>query len=130
MLTSFAATYSGEGVNHDIYEGVVNVQPKRLFLTVIYILFRSNGTFIAPTLANTKPYVPQRRLRVTRLLPGHIFQHYRVPSGIPLYRFFNAAINSHLWTVDSNEFYVLFVNGWTPAGHFGNALGVDGYVLP
>ncbi len=130
VLTGFAATYSGEGISHYLYKGAVGraaqtaIPYYRLYFNPQRRHFYSSDFGEYNSLRSNAAFASDEGIT------GYVFPRYGIPGATPLYRLYNPAINSHLWTIDSNEFNFLRQNGWTPEGQLGNAAGVDGYVFP
>ena len=130
VLTGFSATYNGEGINHYLYRAPVN-RAAQTAIPYYRMFFKPQQRHFY-----TSDFNEYNAIRANTAFAsdegttGYIFPKYGVPGTTALYRLYNAAINSHLWTIDSNEFNFLRNNGWTAEGQPGNAAGVDGYVFP
>ncbi len=136
LTTNFPAIYSAEGISHYLYRatdstgnaltimraGQTAVPYYRLYFNAQRRHFYTSDFNEYDALRKIPGFASDERTS------GSLFLRYGVPGTVPLYRLYNAAINSHLWTVDSNEFTVLKTRGWTPEGQLGNPEGVDGYV--
>jgi Bacterial Ig domain/Repeat of unknown function (DUF5648)/NHL repeat len=129
VLTSFS-TYTGEGISHYVYKGpTTRAAQTGIPYYRLYFIPQQRHFY-------TSDFNEYNSLRAVTTfasdegITGHIFPRYGVPGATALYRLYSPAINSHLWTIDSNEFNVLRQNGWIPEGQPGNATGVDGYVFP
>jgi hypothetical protein len=130
VLTGFATTYSGEGINHYLYRTQVTraaqsaIPYYRMYFNPQQRHFYTSDFNEYDTIRKDKVFASDEGIT------GYIFPRYGVPGTTALYRLYNPAINSHLWTTDNNEFTFLRSNGWTAEGQPGNAAGVDGYVFP
>ncbi len=130
VLTGFSATYSGEGISHYLYRAPVG-RAAQTAIPYYRLYFRPQQRhFYTSDFNEYNSLRSDSAFAADEGVTGYIFPRYGVPGAVPLYRLYNAAIRSHLWTIDSNEFTFLSQNGWTPEGQLGNALGVDGYVFP
>jgi Repeat of unknown function (DUF5648) len=130
VLTGFAATYTGEGINHYLYRAPV-VRVAQTAIPYYRMYFNPQQRHFYTSDFNEYDSLRKDKAFTTdEGITGYIFPRYGVPGTVPLYRLNNGSINSHLWTIDSNEFEVLRTRGWTPEGQLGNAAGVDGYVFP
>lgn len=130
VLVGFSNTYSGEGISHYLYRAPVGraaqtaIPYYRMYFNPQQRHFYTSDFNEYNTIRKDTVFASDEGIT------GYIFPRYGVPGAVPLYRLYNVGINSHLWTIDSNEFNVLSQNGWTPEGQPGNARGVDGYVFP
>ncbi len=136
LTTTFPATYSGEGISHFLYRatdaagnplnivraGQAAVPYYRLYFNAQRRHFYTSDFNEYDSLRKVVGFAADEKIS------GSLFLRYGVPGTVPLYRLYNPAINSHLWTVDTNEFTVLKTRGWQAEGQFGNPEGVDGYV--
>lgn len=136
ITTNFPGTYTAEGISHFLYRATdaagasITILRAGQTATPYYRLYfkAQQRHFYTSDFNEYDSLRKVAGLAEDEKISGSLFLRYGVPGTVPLYRMYNPAINSHLWTVDTNEFTVLKTRGWVAEGRVGNPEGVDGYV--